>query len=87
MQLHLKLFWKETKYDQLEKMVFEMFSCTKKKKKNVKNYVNLYLRLDEERSKDTLLEMLKVSTVSRDLTGKYNGLEREEKLLVRHKCS
>lgn len=34
-----------------------------------------YLRQEEEWSKDTLLEILKVSTVSRDLTGRYNGLK------------
>lgn len=37
-----------------------------------------YLRQEEEWSKDTLLEILKVSTVSRDLTGRYNGLVRSK---------
>lgn len=43
------------------------------------NAQSSYLRQEEEWSKDTLLEILKVSTVSRDLTGRYNGLVRSKK--------
>lgn len=38
-----------------------------------------YLRVEEDLSTATLLEMLKVSTVSRDLTGKNKGLITNKK--------
>lgn len=43
-----------------------------------------YLRVEEDLSTATLLEMLKVSTVSRDLTGKNKGLitNRKNKLVL-----
>lgn len=43
-----------------------------------------YLRVEEDLSTATLLEMLKVSTVSRDLTGKNKGLitSRKNKLVI-----
>lgn len=57
-------------------------SAVKKADRHYKFYRSLhdsqsfksYLRVEEDLSTATLLEMLKVSTVSRDLTGKNKGL-------------
>lgn len=43
---------------------------------------NLYLRVEEDLSTATLLEMLKVSTVSSDLTGKNKGLTTNRKINI-----
>jgi hypothetical protein len=40
-----------------------------------------YLREEDEWSKETLLEMLNVSTTIRDLSGRYRGLQREYSML------
>lgn len=45
---------------------------------SAKPVASSYLSVEEDRSKETLLEMLKVSTINSDLSGRLRGLSREK---------